>query len=132
MKKVWKVLAAAAAVVALTPYKVDRDEETGETKVKALFWGAKYTPKTDESDAKIDVGLNLLPDIPGLLGQETEDMAGYDDHELIDETDLYDDSVILVEEALSSDTVPIAETVVVEAAPVEAVEETPVPESDPA
>ena len=37
MKKIWKVLAIAAAA-SLLPYKMSRDQETGETQVDALLW----------------------------------------------------------------------------------------------
>ena len=58
---VLKVLGAAAAVAALTPYKVERDEDTGATTMRALLWGAKYTPATEEAGRSVDVtfGLNL-------------------------------------------------------------------------
>ena len=42
MKTFWKVLAGIAALAAVTPYSVEKDEETGETKVKALIWNASF------------------------------------------------------------------------------------------
>ena len=38
MKNFWKVLGVAALAVGLTPYKVEKDEETGENKYQALLW----------------------------------------------------------------------------------------------
>ena len=38
MKKFLKVLGAAALIAGLTPYQVEKNEETGERKVKALLW----------------------------------------------------------------------------------------------
>ena len=38
MKKIWKVLGVAALAVGFTPYRVEKDEETGEKKVQALLW----------------------------------------------------------------------------------------------
>ena len=67
ISKVLKVLGAAAAVAALTPYKVERDEETGVTTMKALLWDAKYTPAAEGTgrDVNVTFGLN----IPGQEGE---------------------------------------------------------------
>ena len=65
ISSVLKVLGAAAAVAALTPYKVEKDEETGATNIMALLWGARYTPATEESGRGIDVTLGLhVPTLP--------------------------------------------------------------------
>ena len=65
ISRVLKVLGAAAAVAALTPYKVEKDEETGVTNIKALLWGARYTPATGETGRDIDVTLGLhVPKLP--------------------------------------------------------------------
>ena len=66
ISKVLKVLGAAAAVAALTPYKVEKDEETGATTVRALLWGAKYT------DSSRDLSIDLGPHIPTLNGGKSE------------------------------------------------------------
>ena len=63
ISNVLKVLGAAAAVAALTPYQVEKDEETGVTTMKALLWGAKYTPATEETGRDVDVTIGL--NIPG-------------------------------------------------------------------
>ena len=67
ISKVLKVLGAAAAVAALTPYQVEKDEETGVTTLKALLWGAKYTPGVEGTGRDVDVTFGL--NIPG---QESE------------------------------------------------------------
>ena len=86
ISKVLKVLGAAAAVAALTPYEVERDEETGVTKIKALLWGAKCTPAAEETGRNVDVtfGLNL----PGREGEA--DLFADDDPEaaVLDESEL--------------------------------------------
>lgn len=55
MKKFWKVLGITAAVAALTPYHIDKDEETGEKKVEALLWRATAAPKEGEEKLAVDV-----------------------------------------------------------------------------
>ena len=61
ISSVLKVLGAAAAVAALTPYEVEKDEATGVTTMKALLWKARHVPATEETGRDIDVtiGLNL-------------------------------------------------------------------------
>ena len=63
ISNVLKVLGAAAAVAALTPYQVEKDEETGVTTMKALLWGVKYTPAAGEAGRDVDITLGL--NIPG-------------------------------------------------------------------
>ena len=67
ISKVLKVLGAVAAVAALTPYQVERDEETGATTLKALLWGAKYTPAAEGTGRDVDVTFGL--NIPGQDGE---------------------------------------------------------------
>ena len=50
MKNFWKVLGVAALAVGLTPYKVEKDEETGENKYQALLWQAKREKKGGENE----------------------------------------------------------------------------------
>lgn len=50
MKKFWKVLGIAALAVGLTPYKVEKDEETGDNKYQALLWQATRVKKEDENE----------------------------------------------------------------------------------
>ena len=77
ISKVLKVLGAAAAVAALTPYRVEKDEETGSTSVKALLWGAKLTPATEETGRDINVVLGL--NVPKRLGKKSETELFADD-----------------------------------------------------
>lgn len=53
LSSVFKVFGAAALVAGLTPYRVTKDEETGEKKYRALFWEAASGPK--EEDGEKDV-----------------------------------------------------------------------------
>ena len=78
---VLKVLGAAAVVAALTPYEVKKDEETGATKIRALLWGAKYTPATEETGRDVDVILGLhIPKLPG--GTDEAELFADDEPEL--------------------------------------------------
>ena len=77
ISSILKALGAAAAVAALTPYKVERDEETGSTTMKALLWGAKYTPATEESGRNVDVTFGL--NIPG--GKDEAELYADDEPE---------------------------------------------------
>lgn len=55
MKKFLKVLGAAALIAGFTPYYVEKNEETGERKIKALLWQAskKPNPCGDKDDITI-------------------------------------------------------------------------------
>lgn len=55
---VLKVFGAAALVAGLTPYRITRDEETGEKKVRALFWEATSGSKIEgeEKDRSVRLG----------------------------------------------------------------------------
>ena len=78
ISSVLKVLGAAAAVAALTPYQVEKDEETGVTSMRALLWGAEYTPATGESNRDLNVILGLnVPKLPDRKadGDETDPAA---------------------------------------------------------
>lgn len=57
MKKFWKVLSLGALAAGLTPYKVEKNEETGEKSYQALLWRITSTPAGE--DKKIDIGINL-------------------------------------------------------------------------
>lgn len=47
MKTFWKVLGFAALAAGLTPYKVDKNEETGESSYQALLWRGSTKPGED-------------------------------------------------------------------------------------
>lgn len=57
MKKFWKILGLGALAAGLTPYKVEKNEETGEKSYQALLWRITSTPAGE--DKKIDIGINL-------------------------------------------------------------------------
>lgn len=57
MKKFWKVLGLGALAAGLTPYKVEKNEETGEKSYQALLWRITSSPVGE--DKKIDIGINL-------------------------------------------------------------------------
>ena len=57
MKKIWKVLLGAAALAAVTPYQVQKDEETGKVKVTSVTWSATIT----KGEGGPTVALKLLP-----------------------------------------------------------------------
>ncbi len=59
MKAIWKVLIGAAAVAAVTPYKVEKDEENGKVKVTAATWAATYT----KNDQQPVITVSLLPSL---------------------------------------------------------------------
>ena len=61
MKTIWKVLGAVAVVASLTPYKVHRDEETGERTIEALLWKVCTQPDETGKDqlAYVSVGLHI-------------------------------------------------------------------------
>lgn len=96
IKTVLKVLGAAAVVAGLTPYKVKKDEKTGEIKAKALLWNGSYTPATEENEKNISV--NVALNIPG--------------KDADDEAHIYTDDVTV---SYSGEEAPAAE----EAAPAE-------------
>lgn len=60
LSNVLKVFGAAALVAGLTPYRITRDEETGEKKVRALFWEATSGPKTEGEEKDLSVHLGFF------------------------------------------------------------------------
>ena len=106
ISKVLKVLGAVAAVAALTPYQVERDEETGTTTLKALLWSAKHTPAAEETGRNVDVTFGL--NVPG---QEAEAELFADDEPETAVPDLEDlevtaDVEAVIETADEADSVP--------------------------
>ncbi len=57
MKAIWKVLLGAAALAAVTPYSVKKDEETGKVVVTSATWKVTCTKNGD--DRLVEV--KLLP-----------------------------------------------------------------------
>ena len=59
MKKGWKIVGAVAALAALLPYSVKKDEDADKLTVRALLW--KYTNQPDHEtpdrrNISIDIG----------------------------------------------------------------------------
>lgn len=59
MKKFWKVLGLTALAAALVPYRVRRDDETGQQTVEALLWQVTRGPGEDQTHQQIDVSLGF-------------------------------------------------------------------------
>ncbi|MDE7220327.1 MAG: hypothetical protein K2O45_12015 [Oscillospiraceae bacterium] len=57
MKKFWKILGLGALAVGLTPYKVEKNEETGESSYQALLW--RITSAPGQNGDKREIGINL-------------------------------------------------------------------------
>ncbi len=58
MKKFWKVLGLGALAAGLTPYKVEKNEETGENSYQALLWRITSAPSQEEGEKRrIDINL---------------------------------------------------------------------------
>ena len=57
MKKFWKILGLGALAVGLTPYKVEKNEETGENSYQALLW--RITSMPGEDGEKRAIGISL-------------------------------------------------------------------------
>ena len=58
MKKFWKVLGLGALAAGLTPYKVEKNAETGENSYQALLWRITSAPGQEEGE-KRRIGINL-------------------------------------------------------------------------
>ena len=108
LKTILSAVGAAVAVAGLTPYKVSKDQETGEVKATALLWNGSYVPATEDAarNVTVNVGLN----IPGKAKGED------------DEAHLYTDDV----------TISYADTPAAEAAEAAASETAPAEEAAPA
>lgn len=58
MKKFWKILGLGALAAGLTPYKVEKNEETGENSYQALLWRITSGPSQEEGEKRrIDINL---------------------------------------------------------------------------
>ena len=72
MKKFWKVLGAAALIAGFAPYQVEKNERTGEKKVKALLWQA--TKKPSSCGDKDDITIKFLS-----FGKDEEETPLFDE-----------------------------------------------------
>lgn len=55
MNKFLKILGTTALIAGLTPYRVEKNKETGEYKVKALLWQASKKPGANEEKDTLTV-----------------------------------------------------------------------------
>ena len=69
MKAIWKVLIGAAAVAAVTPYKVEKNEETGAVKLTSATWAATYIKGPEGPN----ITVKLLPALSKDDDDECED-----------------------------------------------------------
>lgn len=72
MKKALKILGISALVAGLIPYKVKKDDETGELQIRALLWGVSRGPKDSEEGDELQVSLGID------LNDEEEDYENYE------------------------------------------------------
>ena len=110
MKKFWKVLGLGALVAGLTPYKVEKDEETGEKSYQALLWRITSAPIGE--DKKIDIGINL--------GEGTLTSKLMDALEKKDEHHLFSDELSVEYTVPNAEAAPASEDTGSEAAEAEA------------
>lgn len=114
MKAFWKILGLGALAVGLTPYKVEKNEETGEKSYQALLWKGTVGPGSgnDKTNIDIDLGINLGE------GTLTSKLMG--GAKKAEEPHLFSDELCVEYTGGESEAVEAAEEVVEEAA--EAVE----------
>ncbi len=118
--KIWKALATVlglAAAAAVIPYKVEKDDETEVTTVKALAWTAVKAPNPEDGGTRVDVAF-----LPGLTPEEP---AGGIDIDV----DITPDAE---EAAMFDDSVELADIIPTPAAPKEPAEAPAAPEINPA
>lgn len=75
MKKFWKILGLGALAAGLTPYKVEKNEETGENSYQALLWRITVGPGENETKKAIDINLGegtLTSMLAGAAGKREE------------------------------------------------------------
>lgn len=101
MKKFWKILGLGALAAGLTPYKVEKNEETGENSYQALLWRITSTPSEEEGEKRrIDIN----------LGEGTLTSRLMEAMDRKDEPHLFSDELSV--EYHTADAVDIAETVI--------------------
>ena len=71
MKKLLGILGAAALVAGFAPYSFDKNDETGESSVKALLW--KLTTGPDPETGKPTLSINVGPTLPVLRKKNEEE-----------------------------------------------------------
>ena len=71
MKKLLGIIGAAALVAGFAPYSFDKNDETGESSVKALLW--KLTTGPDPETGKPTLSINVGPTLPVLRKKNEEE-----------------------------------------------------------
>lgn len=78
MKKFVKILGTVAALAALTPYRVEKNEETQELTVQALVWKAAARPNNEgKHDVAVAIGLRHPENDAMFTDKEPEEGEGY-------------------------------------------------------
>ena len=72
MKKLLSIIGAAALVAGFAPYSFEKNDETGESSVKALLWNLTTTPDP-ENDAKPQINLTFGLNLPSLPKKDEEE-----------------------------------------------------------
>lgn len=126
MKKFWKILGLGALAVGLTPYKVEKNEESGESSYQALLWRITSAPGDGESKRAIDINLGEGTLTSKLMSavEKVEEPHLFSDELCVEYTggvDAVKETVEAAEEA-AEETAEAAEEAVKET--IEAVEET--------
>ena len=135
MKAFWKILGLGALAAGLTPYKVEKNEETGERSYQALLWKGTVGPGSgnDKTNIDIDLGINLGEGTltSKLMGgaKKAEEPHLFSDELCVEYTGGESEAVEAAEDAAEEAAEEEVAAVTEEAA--EAVEETPeVPETE--
>lgn len=105
LSNVLKVFGAAALVAGLTPYRITRNEETGEKKVRALFWEATSGPKVEGEEKDLSVHLGFFSPVQ----QDDEEPHFFADELTVEYTREEPSEEAAEEEATAEDDGPAAE-----------------------
>lgn len=88
MKKLWKFLGVTALAAALVPYRVDKDEETGDLTLDALLWQGKRSVRDGEKHINVNFAPwfspNRTDDLDSLEPEEDPEVLE-GDFEILDE-----------------------------------------------
>lgn len=87
MKTFWKVLGAAALAIGLTPYKIEKNAETGENSYQSLLWRITSEPSKIEGE-KREININLMEGTltSKLLGEQKEEPHLFSDELCVEYT----------------------------------------------
>lgn len=78
MKKLYKFLGITAALAAITPYRLDKNEETQELTIQALLWKAAARPNDEgKHDVAVAIGLRHPETADMFSDAEPEEGEGY-------------------------------------------------------